>query len=309
MGDNRPRASAAARKLSLMVAAHANALADEARRQENACCWLVEGAESLRLDLGHLAVIREQAVDLALHIGGLRVDARSDAAALEVEQPGGRLAVTRDRQPVAAVLAHHLDEVFVVAGRVKWEVGVGVGVLVGHVTNGPEVTAARRVDQARGVPTCQPLRHLYRVVLTPRLVERHPDQHAGVVVKHAYHGFELLHELSVRRLAPATLHRRGIHPRPWREHLHRRALGRPRGGVKARRLVLPHQHAQPVAVVVPARGLDLDVLADHVEAARLGKLDVIPHRGIARWREQSVRPPPLVKGTQLEARRAVESDP
>ena len=31
-----------------------------------------------------------------------------------------------------------------------------------------------------------------------------------------------------------------------------------------------------VVVAVPARGLDLDVLADHVEAARLGELDVIP---------------------------------
>ena len=54
---------------------------------------LVEGAECLRLNLGHLAVVSEQAVDLALDIGGLCVDACSDAAALEVEQPGRRLAV------------------------------------------------------------------------------------------------------------------------------------------------------------------------------------------------------------------------
>ena len=36
---------------------------------------LVEGTECLRLDLSHLAVVREQAVHLALDIGGLCVDA------------------------------------------------------------------------------------------------------------------------------------------------------------------------------------------------------------------------------------------
>ena len=35
----------------------------------------MEGTECLRLDLSHLAVVREQAVHLALDIGGLCVDA------------------------------------------------------------------------------------------------------------------------------------------------------------------------------------------------------------------------------------------
>ena len=47
--------------------------------------------------------------------------------------------VTRHRQAMAAVLAHDLDEVLVVARRVEGEGRVGVGVLVGYVPDGPEV--------------------------------------------------------------------------------------------------------------------------------------------------------------------------
>ena len=45
--------------------------------------------------------------------------------------------------------------------------------------------------------------------------------------------------------------------------------------VRHGRHVLPHQQAEPVGPVVPAVGLDLDVLADHVEAELLVHLQVV----------------------------------
>ena len=46
--------------------------------------------------------------------------------------------------------------------------------------------------------------------------------------------------------------------------------------------VLPHDHAQTVAVIVPARRLDLEMLAQHVEAELAGRLDVVEQCLVAR---------------------------
>ena len=70
--------------------------------------------------------------------------------------------------------------------------------------------------------------------------------------------------------------------------------------------VLPDQHAQPVAVVVPARGLNLDVLAQRVEAHRLGCGDVKGQGLVAGRGVQAVRPPALVEQAVHKIRLAVE---
>ena len=70
--------------------------------------------------------------------------------------------------------------------------------------------------------------------------------------------------------------------------------------------VLPHQHPQPVAVVIPPQRLDLDVLAQHVEAQLLHGADVTDH-GLVRWRGvQSVGPVPLIQQPRLEIRLVVQ---
>ena len=73
------------------------------------------------------------------------------------------------------------------------------------------------------------------------------------------------------------------------------------------RHVLPDHHADLVAMVEPARRLDLDVLADHVETEILGFLDIVPKSLVRRSRVQSVRPPALVQRAELEERLTVES--
>ena len=60
-------------------------------------------------------------------------------------------------------------------------------------------------------------------------------------------------------------------------------------------------------MVEPARRLDLDVLADHVETEILGFLDIVPKSLVRRSRVQSVRPPALVQRAELEERLTVES--
>jgi len=45
---------------------------------------------------------------------------------------------------------------------------------------------------------------------------------------------------------------------------------------------LPDENSHLVAIVIPAGRLDLDVLADHVEAKLLGDFQVVLHGGVGR---------------------------
>ena len=94
--------------------------------------------------------------------------------------------------------------------------------------------------------------------------------------------FEFEHELLVMLVGPFGVFGIGLQPRPWRV-------------VAAADLILPDHHAQPIAVIVVASRFDLDVLADHVEAGRLQKLDVEQHRFVGWRRQQSIRPPALIE--------------
>ena len=73
--------------------------------------------------------------------------------------------------------------------------------------------------------------------------------------------------------------------------------------------VLPDEHADAVAVIIPAHRLDLDVLAEHVEAHVLHELDIEHHRVVARRGVEPVGEVPLVKNAVLEIRPAVEKQP
>ena len=77
----------------------------------------------------------------------------------------------------------------------------------------------------------------------------------------------------------------------------------------AARHVLPDQQSQPVAPVVPAVRLDLDVLAGHVEAQPPGDLDVVAQRLVRRCGVEAVRPEPLVERSELEYELVVQEYP
>ena len=72
------------------------------------------------------------------------------------------------------------------------------------------------------------------------------------------------------------------------------------------RHVLPDQHAQPVAVIVPPHRLHLDVLAQHVEAEIFHRPDVPDERLVARRGIESIRPIALIEHARVEDRSAVQ---
>ena len=73
--------------------------------------------------------------------------------------------------------------------------------------------------------------------------------------------------------------------------------------------VLPHEHAEPVAVVVPAQRLDLDVLAQHREAEIPGGADVMGQRLVRRCGAEPVGPVALVEQPRVQVGLAVEQQP
>jgi hypothetical protein len=117
------------------------------------------------------------------------------------------------------------------------------------------------------------------VVLTPALVEGHPHHDRRMVGA-------LAHDLG--QLALELLLRLGARV------------------VRARH-VLPHEHAEAIALGVEELGLDLDVLAQHVAAHLLHRLDVEAHRFERRRGVEAVGPEALVERTELKQRLAVQA--
>jgi len=102
-----------------------------------------------------------------------------------------------------------------------------------------------------------------------------PPQHQPpppYVLIFSHHGLELAHELRVVGVAPGPLFRvvfGQARPLPRRQH------GASVPVFVPRQVVLPHQHPQPVAVVVVAPVLDFGVFANQVVARRLEILHVV----------------------------------
>jgi hypothetical protein len=178
-------------------------------------------------------------------------------------------------------------------------------VMVDDVADGEPVAAAGDVDLPGRIISHRPLAHLQRAMLSPRLVERHPLDDAGMVVQQVDHGFQFGHELPVRASRPDGVHRIGFQPRPDGAGI-LAATPFARAGTD---LVLPHHHPEAVAVIVVPARFNLDVLADRVEAGGFQELDVRPHGFIRRRRQQAVGPPALVQGSPGEDRLAVQRKP
>ena len=167
------------------------------------------------------------------------------------------------------------------------------------------VPAAGMIDGAGGIHFPQKLCGRGRVELPPALVEGHPGANAHRIAQGGHQLAQLGGELFAGGLVFALeafvafiLH---MDAKIGQRH------GDAVAGIGcAAGHILPHQHAQPVAVIVPARGFCLDVLAQHVEAERLGALDVRAQRLVGGGGVQAVRPIALIEQPALKIRLAVE---
>ena len=144
----------------------------------------------------------------------------------------------------------------------------------------------------------------FGVKLSPSLVEHHPADDGRAVVQMTDGGLTLTIPLGVAGRVHATgtfdtvIGAIGSEGKDGRaiaqvEHI----VGRTTVGD-----VLPYQHAQSVAVVVPAQRLQLAMLAQHVKASILHSLDVVDIGLIAGGSQQTVGPVALIQQTVLEVR-------
>ena len=150
-----------------------------------------------------------------------------------------------------------------------------------HVAHALIVTAAGMVDQPRGVEPADQPHCVFRVKLSPALVERHPQDDARAVLQLRdqlrQFACEVLAALRVRTGEKAVMTVLEMNAGDERRGDGQQIVLSAAGGH-----VLPDQHAQPVAVIIPAHGLDLDMLAQHVEAQTLHQFDIIDQRVVRR---------------------------
>ena len=186
--------------------------------------------------------------------------------------------------------------------------GAEVDVAALHFLAALILPAARVVNKARGVEHFELVRHFQRVKLAPALVEHGPERDARAVIEMAHR---------VRHLAPEP--RAGEHAAPAVglcvpvrkiDNAERRQCGNVEKAVRlpAGYHVLPDDHAEPVAVIVPAQRLDFYVLAQHVEAAALHRFDVMYHRLVRGRREKPVRVIALIEQTVVEEGDVVQAE-
>ena len=150
------------------------------------------------------------------------------------------------------------------------------------------VATAGSVHQAGGVYRAGEVDHLGGLELPPALVEGSPHHHRRTVVV-------LLHDF-LPLVLEGSLHGAGLLARDGAPlSRHPRLVAASQCGH-----VLPHKYAQTVAVVVPAGGFHLHVLANHVVAQLLRLLHVVGQRLVGGCCVESVGPVALVEQSEVE---------
>ena len=153
---------------------------------------------------------------------------------------------------------------------------------------------AGMVDQPGIVPFPDSLRHFLGVKLAPSFIEGDPHGDGYAIIQVGDHFPQLLDEAVLFALvlpAKGSIVRiRPVFVGDQRRHRHLGTVGAAAVGH-----VLPYQHPQPVAMVIPAQGLHLHMLAQSVEAQLLHGPDVIDHGFIAGRGVQAVRPIALIQ--------------
>ena len=174
--------------------------------------------------------------------------------------------------------------------------------------------AAGMVDQPAGIQPGEPPGNVRRIKLAPALVEGNPADNARMDLQCPdgfFHfpqkiqppllissGKERAAQLSIGDGEGKGVHQRGqIGDEPV---LIRRAPADH---------VLPDQHPQPVAVIIPSLRLQLYMLSEHVEAQLLHGDDIEYKRFIAGGGVQAVRPVTLIQHACLKIRTVVQKNP
>ena len=184
----------------------------------------------------------------------------------------------------------------------------GVAVEAADVAAALVDPAADVVDLPGGVEGRHLAGHGVGVELPPALVEGRPHRERDHVVQQSHRAADLVAELlasgpvsaAVEPVQPVG----DPHPPGGRQRGHQVAVA-----PAAVDHVLPDQHPDPVAVGIPAQWLDLDVLAEHGEAQRPHRLDVVDHRCVAGRGHQPVGPVALVEHADVRERLVVEEQP
>ena len=174
--------------------------------------------------------------------------------------------------------------------------------------------AAGMVDQPCGVQAGKLPGNVCRIELSPALIEGNPADNTGMYLKRLdslLHfqqkiqppflipsGKERAAQLSVRNGERKGVHQRGqIGDEPVLI------------GCAAADHVLPDQHPQPVAVIIPSLRLHLYMLSKHVEAQLLHGDDIEYKRLVAGSGVQAVRPVALIQHAGLKIGTVVQKNP
>ena len=253
------------------------------------------------------AVVGQQSVHLALHIGGLCIYRRTVSPLHQFLQLLGVLHIFI--RHLSAALEFHVAPVLVLLPQVSGQgqsdapvfsqhvhtgkVGQGLGglwvvVQVKQVPAGAVVAPAGGIHKPCGVNLFGEGRHLLGFKLAPAFVKGHPHHHAGVLAA-------LLHNLP-----PFVVEVGGRSGRTLFVGASVVLVGLPLVAVVAAGHVLPHQQTQTVAQVVPSVWLHLHVFPDHVKAQLLCHQEVVAHGLFCRGGVETVGIPPLVQRAVME---------
>src|SRR5664280_104518 len=126
------------------------------------------------------------------------------------------------------------------------------------------------------------------VKLPPAFVERHPAGNAGLSSQVIYHLSQLIQKTSARSALLASQLASTTAPVVAHMYAHEGEKSQPHliPGVAPAGHVLPDDDSQAVTVIVPAKRLDLHVLADHVVAQATGEFHIMAERLVGRRRVQ-----------------------
>ena len=152
------------------------------------------------------------------------------------------------------------------------------------------------------------LRRFRRVKLTPAFVKGHPQHYGYAVEKVVYHIVQLPPELPPAFLALPC--KAGI---PVILYVYsgekRRGYGQRIVLAAAVYHILPYEHPQPVAVIIPPERLYLYMLPEHIEAHILHGLYIGNHSFIRGCGIQPVRPVALIQHAVVKVRLVVQEKP
>ena len=263
-------------------------------------------------ELDDFAVVRHEAVDLDFNVGRLRVDRRGEPLGDERTQRAVQRVVTLeerflafegdvapvavffprvsfDRQPQSAVFAQDRGAIFLRREHIR----AGVAVHIADVAAlGPIRPTGGAGDNARRIELAAKIDDAVRVKLAPTFVEGDPHDDAREHIERIEHltQFNFVVGNGFRSAFGVGSVRRNV-----------------LGGVAARH-ILPDEQAEPVARIVVPRGLDLDMLTQHIEPEIFQDLEIVDHAFFGRGRVQAVRPPALIQRTMLEDKFVVQQE-